>query len=147
MRGEKIIIQRGQEYNDQEAWSHAYVHYTDCSDSFKGFIERDTLNTLSLSAYQLCFIKVVFQNLMFLLIFVWLGYTHPGFSSGASGKEPACQCKRPKKPGFSPWVGKIRWRRKWQPTPVYLPGESHGRRSLLGYSPWGHKESDTTEAT
>ena len=37
------------------------------------------------------------------------------------------------------------WRRKWQPTPVSLPGESHGRRSLIGYSPWGHKESDTTE--
>ena len=42
-------------------------------------------------------------------------------------------------------VGKIPWRRKWQPTPVFLPGESHGRRSLVGRSPWGHKESDTTE--
>jgi len=42
-------------------------------------------------------------------------------------------------------VGKIPWRRKWQPTPVLLPGKSHGQRSLLGYSPWGHKESDTTE--
>ena len=41
------------------------------------------------------------------------------------------------------WVGKIPWRRKWQPTPVYLPGESHGQRSLAGYSPWGHKVSDT----
>ena len=39
----------------------------------------------------------------------------------------------------------IHWRRKWQPTPVFLPGESHGQRSLAGYSPWGHKESDTTE--
>ena len=113
----------------------------------KALLKRDTLNTLSLFAYQLCFIKVVFQNLMFLLIFVRLGYTHPGFSSGAGGKEPACQCKRRKRPGFNPWVGKIRWRRKWQPTPVYLPGESHGQRSLLGYSPWGHKESDTAQAT
>ena len=43
------------------------------------------------------------------------------------------------------WVGKIPWRRKWQPTPVFLPGESHGRRSLVGYSPQSHKESDTTE--
>ena len=49
------------------------------------------------------------------------------------------------KPGFDPWVGKIPWRRKWQPTPVFLPGESHGRGSLVGYSPWGCKESDTTE--
>ena len=42
------------------------------------------------------------------------------------------------KPRFDPWVGKICWRRKWQPTPVLLPGISHGRRSLIGYSPWGH---------
>ena len=46
---------------------------------------------------------------------------------------------------FDLWVGKIPWRRKWQPTPVFLPGESHGGRSLVGYSPWGRKESDTTE--
>ena len=45
------------------------------------------------------------------------------------------------------WVGKIPWRRKWQPAPVFLPGESHGQRSLAGYSLWGqgHKESDTRE--
>ena len=48
-------------------------------------------------------------------------------------------------PGFDPWVGKIPWRRKWQPTPVLLPGKFHGLRSLVDYSPWGHKESDTTE--
>ena len=47
-------------------------------------------------------------------------------------------------PGFNPWVGKI-WRRKWQPTAVFLPGKFYGQRSLVGYSPWGHKESDTTE--
>ena len=43
------------------------------------------------------------------------------------------------------WVGKIPWRRKWQSTPALLPGKSHGQRSLIGYSPWGHKESDRTE--
>ena len=42
-------------------------------------------------------------------------------------------------PGFNPWVRKISWRRKWQPTPVFLPGKSHGWRSLVGYSPWSHK--------
>ena len=52
------------------------------------------------------------------------------------------QCRRPR---FDPWVGNILWRRKWQPTPVFLPGEFHGQRSLTDYSPWGHKESDTTE--
>ena len=62
------------------------------------------------------------------------------FSWGFSGGSPQCG-----RPGFDPWVGKIPWRRKWQPTPVFLPGESHGRRSLVDYSPWGCKESDTTE--
>ena len=48
-------------------------------------------------------------------------------------------------PGSISGLGRFLWRRKWQPTPVFLPGESHGRRSLVGYSPWGRKESDTTE--
>ena len=47
--------------------------------------------------------------------------------------------------GLIPWVSEIPWRRKWQPTLVFLPGESHGQRNLAGYSPWGHKESDMTE--
>ena len=46
---------------------------------------------------------------------------------------------------FNPWVGKIPRRGKWQPTTVFLAGKSHGQRSLVGYSPWGHKELDTTE--
>ena len=70
-----------------------------------------------------------------------------GFSGGASGKEPASQCKKCKRCGFDPWVGKITWRRAWQPTPVFLPEESHEQRNLVGYNPWGGKESDTTEAT
>ena len=49
-----------------------------------------------------------------------------------SGKEPACQCRRH---GFDPWVRNIRWRRKWQTTSVFLPGKSHGQRSLAGYGP------------
>ena len=54
------------------------------------------------------------------------------------------RCRRSR---FHPWVGKIPWKRAWQPTPGFLPGESHGQRSLVGYSPQGHKESVTTEAT
>ena len=65
---------------------------------------------------------------------------------GASGKEPTCQYRRPKRPGFDPCVGKIPWRREWQPTPAFLLGTFHGQRGLAGYSPWGHKELDTTEA-
>ena len=56
-----------------------------------------------------------------------------------------CFLRLCRRPGFDPWVGKVPWRRKWQPTPVFMPGESHGPRSLLGYSPWGRKELDTTE--
>ena len=69
------------------------------------------------------------------------------FPGGTSGKEPACQSRRHKRRGFDPWVGKIPWRRTWQPTPVFLPGESHGRRSLVGYTPQGCKGSDMTEVT
>ena len=70
-----------------------------------------------------------------------------GFPGGASDKEPSCQCRRHKRLRFNPWVWKILWRRAWQPTPVFLPGESHGQRSLVGYSPKGHKEPDMTEVT
>ena len=68
---------------------------------------------------------------------------HRAFPGGASGKESTNQCRRCKRHGFNPWVRKIPWRRKWQPTPVFLPGESHGYRSLVGYSPWGHKKNWT----
>ena len=56
----------------------------------------------------------------------------PGFPGGASGKEPTCQCRRS---GFDLWVKKIPCRKAWQPTPVFLPGESHGQSSLAGHSP------------
>ena len=59
----------------------------------------------------------------------------------SSDGRVSLQCRRP---GFDPWVRKIPWRRI-QPTPVFLPGEFHGKRSLAGYSPWGHKELDTTD--
>ena len=65
-----------------------------------------------------------------------------GFPGGADGKASACNAGDP---GFDSWVGKIPWRRKWQSTPTLLPGKPQGQRSLIGYSPWGRKESDTTE--
>ena len=64
-----------------------------------------------------------------------------GFPDGLVVKNLPATC------GFDPWVGKIPWRRAWQPTPVFLPGEAHGQKNLAGYSPQGHKGSDTTEAT
>ena len=72
--------------------------------------------------------------------------SYRGFPGGANGKEPAYQCRKLKRYWFDPCVGKIPWRKVWQPIPVFSPGESHGQRSLEGYSPRGRTESDTTEA-
>ena len=58
-----------------------------------------------------------------------MGRGHPWW---LGGEESACQCRRPRRCGFDPWVQKIPWSRKWQPTPGFLPGESHGQRSLAG---------------
>ena len=65
-----------------------------------------------------------------------------GFPWWLSGKESACNAGDL---GMIPWVGKIPWRRKRQPTSVFLPGKSHGQRSQADHSPWGHKELDTVE--
>ena len=67
-----------------------------------------------------------------------------GLPSRLNGEESTCQCRRCRRRGFDPWVGTISWGRKWQPMTVFLPGKFHGQRSLAGYSPWGHNESDTT---
>ena len=67
-----------------------------------------------------------------------------GFPGGSDGKESTCQCRRCRVASI-PGAGKIPWRRKWHPTAVFLPGESHGQRSLAGYNSWGLEESDTSE--
>ena len=67
-----------------------------------------------------------------------------GFPGGSEAKKSSCQCRRY---GFDPRVGRIPWRRKWQPTPVFLPGKSHGQRSLAVYSLWGHKRVKNNLAT
>ena len=80
-------------------------------------------------------------------------YCSPGLNSAASavalgfpgGSEVKSVCLECRRPGFDPCIRKIPWRRKGQPTPVLLPGESHGGRSLVGYSPWGGKELDATD--
>ena len=70
-----------------------------------------------------------------------------GFPGNTTGKEPTSQCRRHSRCVFDLLVWKIPWRRKWQPTPVFLPGESHEQRSLRDYGPQGYTESDTTEVT
>ena len=74
----------------------------------------------------------------------WRVNSHVGFPDGAHGKESTCQCRRCKRHGFDPWVGKIPWSKKWQPTPVFLPGKFHWQRSLAGYCLRRHKELDMT---
>ena len=70
-------------------------------------------------------------------------YPFLGFPGGLDEKESARSARDPG--SFSLWVQKIPWSSEWLPTLVFLPGEFHGRRSLADYSPWGHKESNTTE--
>ena len=67
------------------------------------------------------------------------------FHHGLAWRLWCLQCRRLRRRGFDLWIRKNSWRRKWQPAPVFLPGISHGQRSLVGYGPWAHKESDTTE--
>ena len=69
-----------------------------------------------------------------------------GFPGATSGKEHNCQSRRCKRCGFDPYVRKIPWEREWQPTPVFLPGESHAQ-TMAGYGLRGHKESDMTKVT
>ena len=65
--------------------------------------------------------------------------SHLHFLGGTSSKESTCRCRRHRRCESNSWVGKTPWRVKWQPTPVFLPGESHGQRSLAGYNPGGHR--------
>ena len=78
-------------------------------------------------------------------IFPCVTYFSMHISLGGSEGKSKSVCLQYGRPRLDPWVRKIRWRRKWQSTLVLLPGKSHGQRSLVGYSPWGHKELDTTE--
>ena len=101
---------------------------------------RNHLPSLSLS-FPICKMGIRQYLISLLMLF------HRGFPGGASGKEPICQCRRQERHGFNCFVGKILWRRTWKPTPVFLPGESHGQKSLVGCSPRVLKELDRTEVT
>ena len=115
------------------------------------------LNSLDYFFYTFYFCGISYNVLLFFLILAIWDFFHVflelrlcqyswSFKKNRASlvaqmvKKPACE-----RPRFNPWVRKIPWRRKRQPTPVFLPGKSHGQRSQVGYSPWGCKESDTTE--
>ena len=97
--------------------------------------------------------KMAKQNLWKFLKIDWKNINTPeeeqsiqigGLPWWLSGKESACQCRKLR---FDSWFRKIPWRRKWQPTPVFLPGKSHGQKGLESYSPWGHKRVGQDLAT
>ena len=102
------------------------------------------INDPAWCGFGVCFVIFCFfgsvqqRNSLFICGYVRLPRWH-------SGKESICQCRRHKRHRFDLWVGKIPRSRKWQPILVFLPGKSHGQRSLAAYSPQGCKESDTTE--
>ena len=105
----------------------------------------------------IAFLIVLFQSLPSTATFIiqtcfsfsWLLKMHPLYFGERVGGFPGglavTNLPEMQETGFSPWVWKIPWRKTQQPTLLFLPGESHGQRSLAGYSPYGHKESDTKE--
>ena len=105
------------------------------------FINSSNLRVAFLGIFR-CIIMSTIKSMLFIPKFIcpsqiaiW------GFPTGSAGKESACQFRRRTRRGFNSWVGNILWRRKRQPTPVFLLGNFHGQRSLVGYSVWVTKES------
>ena len=112
--------------NPRGAWQRGREWRDLAKVSFPHFLIKNTDSFLHLRKHH--------------IYFAWISRVWD-FRGGSDGKSICLQCRRPR---FNLWVRKIPWRRKWQPIPVFLPGESHGWRSLGGYSPWGLKESDIT---
>ena len=128
-----------------------FIHFFIFIQSLYNFIKCILLYIFILFILYILYILILYIFKGYIITFVivitnYCLYSY-GFPGGAGGKEPACQRRRRKRHGFKPWLGKIPWRRAWQPTPEFLPGESHGQRSLVGHSPWSHKELAMTEVT
>ena len=104
----------------------------------QGTTENQTRDKVNYKGFYLQWIQTLnMYDLIFInsSIFIKIHISLWGFPGGTSDKEPACQRRRCKRHRFNPWVRKIPWSRARQPTPVFLPGESHGQTSLAGYSP------------
>ena len=107
-------------------------------------IEQLELSTLPLGIY---YGTITLENNVAISFKVIHTHSHGASQVALVVKNPVASAGDIKRLRFHPWVGKIPWRRAWQSTPVSLPGESHGQRSLAGYSPLGHTESDLTEVS
>ena len=121
----------------------------------QGIIRCSVVGRISKTFFKRRQFQVVYPFLLFfvssllfpLTHFAWntnqrLFCNHKGLAQWLKWQRICLQFRRPR---LDPWAGKIHWRRKWQPNPVFLPGEVHGQRRLAGYSPWGCKESAMTE--
>ena len=132
-------------------WCLCYMFAMSCQEGMKETLETWSMKVRILFIFLLPFSHSFSSYLVeiYLNIISWNWSLHLIYFGmcigGPIGKELACQCRRHKRRGFNPWVRKIPWRKAWQTTPVFLPGESYGQRSLVGYSPWGRKESYMTE--
>ena len=112
-------------------------------NSSKGFPRiKSYLSEKFWKLFVITHVKAWYKHLPMLMQLKYDLFNQLYFPGGSVIKEPVCQHRRCK---FDPWVGKIPWRRKWQPTPVFLPEKSHGQRNLVGYSPWGCEKLDMTE--
>ena len=115
--------------------------FTPCSATYSDFGESLNLQSLSFLMYKM---RTIIPHRVIIGI-EQVSYNKApgkvlfGVPEWHNGKESVCHCRRCRRHGFDPWVGKIPWHRKWQPTPVFLPGEFHGQKSLVGYSPQGRK--------
>ena len=119
--------------------SSSVVLFSSCPQSFPA---SGSFSTSSTNPHSICFLATAELSLLVCPSALWSSYTAllKGFLIGDSGKQSAFQwCRRHR---FSLWIGELSWWRKWKPSPVFLPGESHGQRSLVGCSPWGRKELD-----
>ena len=122
-------------FSIEDAWRATQVRW------FFGTLVHHLLRLL---VFQM---KSLFPDPTVQLLIYWLVMQWEGLPRWCSGKESACQCRRLRRCRLVSWIGKIPWSRKWQPTPVFLPGKSHSQRSLVGYNivHGVTKESDTTE--
>ena len=114
-------------------WPHDKAHRFssyNCNETERLLFTTISLRRRKLDCWQNTLISALKQKLEFKG--TWDGRMGKMLPVSSTGEEPACQCSRHKRCGFDPWVGKTAWRRTWQHTPVFLPGESHGQRSLAG---------------
>ena len=126
-------------------WSHFWTIWGSCPVLTRKSCYVNNKPFHSLFAYMWCSLSpqhklwIQIHNMRAMSFSFIEGLTED-YGLPSSSKESACQCRRLKRTGFNRWVRKIPWSRKWQYTPALLPGNFHGQRRLVGYSPWGHKE-------